>query len=413
MNENQKKKAVEQPLERQRDVPHDAAPGAASANQEEAAGTNGPSGGRRGRKKRTPEQEAAKIEAEKTELLQKLNAEVADDVKTRVAMILNHFPHARNDDLELSIKYWQLFDDESLSEADAVSFRTLRRLTRETTIVRARAKIQNDYKLFQADKEVRQRRMQLADQRREEEVDDQPDSPTVHVFCDESGKTSKEHQSYVVGSVWINQELQLVKISQALAAARRSAGISGELHFAEMSKRDVDGAVAYLRAALSMSAMMSMKAVVIRRSDAGGRPPDDVIFRLHEQLLIQGIEHELATNRFALPRYFSVMKDRDDGSDRLQLTDLRQRLQTGLPTRFGKGVRLHALEAEDSKLNTFLQLADLFTGAVTRILNRASDAQRNHKDEFADQALTLVGLDLSGVGPLPLFQDFAKLIRIT
>ena len=75
----------------------------------------------------------------------------------------------------------------------------LYRLTRLTSLARARAKIQNDYRLFLADPEVQEHRGKLEESEREKAIET-PDYPVYKVFLDESGKTSRD---LLVGSLWI------------------------------------------------------------------------------------------------------------------------------------------------------------------------------------------------------------------
>ena len=48
----------------------------------------------------------------------------------------------------------------------------------------------------------------------------------------------------------------------------------------------------------------------------------------------------------------------------------------------------------DSKLNLFLQMADLLSASANRVLNQAG-VTRNHKTEFAEFFLEKVGVDKS------------------
>ncbi|MBT2739033.1 hypothetical protein [Bacillus sp. ISL-7] len=60
-----------------------------------------------------------------------------------------------------------------------------------TSISWARAKIQNEYKLYLADIEVRCRRRTLSEDEKESQLLDKPSYGTINVFADETGKTEQ------------------------------------------------------------------------------------------------------------------------------------------------------------------------------------------------------------------------------
>ena len=137
-------------------------------------------------KKRKEETREDKIERERTELLAKLTHSSLSDIRSRVGFILNHYPGTRNDDVALSIQYWKIFNTDLLS-GNVVNLGDLYRLTRITSIIRARAKIQNTFGLFMADEETRKKRAQLDEEQRQIQVEDMPDIPLISIYCDESG----------------------------------------------------------------------------------------------------------------------------------------------------------------------------------------------------------------------------------
>jgi hypothetical protein len=85
-----------------------------------------------------------------------------------------------------------------------------------TSLVRERARIQNQYRLFLADEAIRDRRGTLEEEEREKAVET-PDYPVYAVFFDESGKTSPY---LIVGSLWFlssgTESLDLYRDSQEL-----------------------------------------------------------------------------------------------------------------------------------------------------------------------------------------------------
>jgi len=99
----------------------------------------------------------ARIEKEKKELLASLAGGNFTTQKTKVAAILNLYPESRNSDITLALKYWETFQPE-IHNTLGILPKDLFRLERLHYIVRARAKIQNEYGLFPADAKVRNHR---------------------------------------------------------------------------------------------------------------------------------------------------------------------------------------------------------------------------------------------------------------
>lgn len=349
-----------------------------------------------------------KVEKEKNELLARLKDDSLTDIKTQVAFILNHYPHTRNNDISLTIQFWRIFDKEIVGNAEALLLKDIHKITRAGSIVRARAKIQNTYGLFVAVDEVRRKRAQLAEDESEKQVEDQPDLPLVSVFCDESGKTD---ETIIVGSVWINDGYQVYKINSELTKWKKENEITREFHFSDLTRLNAPQALGFLRAALAQSAALAFKAVLVRKNEIGTQTIDDAIYRLHCQLIIQGMQHEVTSGRLTLPRVITVTKDKDDGADRIRLVELNQKLKQDCRGAFNSEAEVQTVEAEDSNSNLYLQLTDLFTGSINRVLNRAANASRNHKDDFADQALQLLGISPALEVDLTK-QDFVKVIRI-
>jgi hypothetical protein len=127
---------------------------------------------------------AEKVARERVVLLEKLAGNITDTLTARVAWVLNHHPATRNSDVRLQVTYWRTFDHQWVS-GSSVALENLYRLTRLTDITRARAKIQNEYHLFKATDEVRQRRGTREERERMRQRNDQPGFPTLTVYADE------------------------------------------------------------------------------------------------------------------------------------------------------------------------------------------------------------------------------------
>jgi hypothetical protein len=136
----------------------------------------------RSKRSEDPLAKKLRLEKEAAELQSCLRDGVISDVKTRVAWIMNLFPSTGNSDVALTLKYWELFQPE-LYNAVAMSPRNLFKLERETTIIRVRAKIQNEYQLFPGEAGIRRKRRELEEDVKEAVVEDKPEQNIVFVFA--------------------------------------------------------------------------------------------------------------------------------------------------------------------------------------------------------------------------------------
>ncbi len=136
--------------------------------------------------KESKEDQEQRIEREKYDLLARVGSSELLTMGHRVAWLMNHYPDTRNSDIALQIKYWKTFERDMVS-GSLVSLDDLYKLPRLNSLVRVRAKIQNEYRLFLADPAVRERRGTLEENEREKAVVT-PDYPVYAVFLDESGK---------------------------------------------------------------------------------------------------------------------------------------------------------------------------------------------------------------------------------
>ena len=91
----------------------------------------------------TAEERAARLSTESAELVDALKSADFSALKTRVAGILNEYPHTRNSDVALALKYWEVFQSD-LFNPRGIAPKDLFKLERQPNIVRVRAKIQNE-----------------------------------------------------------------------------------------------------------------------------------------------------------------------------------------------------------------------------------------------------------------------------
>lgn len=323
-----------------------------------------------------------KIEQERQALLTRVAAYDLRTAKHKVAWILNHFPDTRDSDITLQLKYWTTFQTEIYS-GGMIDPQDLYRLARLTTLKRARAKIQNEYKLFLASREVRQRRGTLSEEERQKAVDDKPVSSLYVVYMDDSGKQA---DNLIVGSVWFLAAFQPIYSS----LRQLSAEFGKEFHFAKASPQDEPAYRKLVDILASRADAVSFKSISVPRRGLKG---DDPFTDLYYHLLVQGIDHEHGTERAPLPRRLQCWIDSESSLiDRLRLAKLTDRLLQASSSRFGGQLIIDRMSTASSEVSPPIQVADLIAASVNRVLNRPS-SKRNHKDSIADYTCERLSLN--------------------
>lgn len=325
-----------------------------------------------------------RIENEKNELNQRLSETILENPKDRVAYLLNHSSKARNSDIELAWLYWQTFENKVFN-GQISSTEQFRSLTKLNSLSRIRAKIQNEYKLFLADKAVRKYRGVLEDAYRNEAIDDKPIGLSSYsVYIDETGKT----QNFLaVGSIWLLDFGSSEVLSNIdLIKWKQEKNIDYEFHFSDLNKNRLPDYKEFFGKFMYINPQAGFKYVIVRNSGFGNT--NEAITDLTYHIIIKGIEHEHSSGRAPLPRMINLTIDNDDlGSDQLKLENIKERILNRRLSQLWIG----EFKAEDSKNDFYIQATDLFTGALNRKIHNPKGS--NHKDELADFILGKLNLN--------------------
>jgi hypothetical protein len=156
---------------------------------------------------------------------------------------------------------------------------------------------------------------------------------------------------------------------------------ASEFKFNSLNRGNLGAAMAFVEAAWSMSDIMGFKGCVVDTTKVKSRAVEEVVYQLHYELVMAGVEHEVGTGRVTLPRAIGLVKD-GASSDPLWLPELKRRLSADCRAYFGVGVSVDDVAAGDSARSELLQLADLFVGSIARALNGGET--RTVKDEFVE-----------------------------
>ncbi|GAB7086171.1 DUF3800 domain-containing protein [Marinifilum fragile] len=329
-----------------------------------------------------------KIEQEKQELLRKVLSGNLETKHDQVGFILNNNNAARNSDIELAWLYWSTFERD-LFNGEYVTKNDLKKLTKIGSLTRSRARIQNEYKLFQADDKVKRYRGVLAAEMKEEAIDEKPEGlPMYSIYVDETGKT----QSFLsVGSLWVIDGFVTFQANREIKAWVEQKGIDFEFHFTRVSRNRIDLYKEFFLKFLTLNPTVGFKIIVIDNS--GIRDASSAITDLTFHLINKGINHENSTGRAPLPRLLQVWLDEEErGSDQLKIENLKERLLSQQI----EGLYLGDFFAVDSKDNYNIQAVDLFTAAVNRKIHNPN-SEGHVKDELANYILELLNFDVNNI----------------
>ncbi|MDM5335720.1 DUF3800 domain-containing protein [Fictibacillus enclensis] len=310
---------------------------------------------------------------------------------TRVASVLNRYPETRNSDITLQIKYWQVYEGLKSNFVDLTKFYTFERLT---SIVRARAKIQNEYKLFLADTETRKRRRTLEEDEKEAQLLDRPSYGIIDVFADETGKTEK---FVIVAGIWSLTENIFPKIQRDFNEWYRDKEALGiklpkEFHFKDLhnkNNQELDLYKEFFNLLIKNGEMVSFKAVAVNKEKLNRMSISDIITSLFYQFIRLGINHELSSNRVKLPQKISLTKDEEEGESAFVLENVKQKLGDNFRVNHGEELVMDQLVSLPSHKHVMLQIADLFVAALNRKYNNPG---KNNKDRLAEFILNTTDL---------------------
>jgi len=326
-------------------------------------------------------------EAEKMRVLSAIASNSPARVTDRVAWILNHYPQARDSDIQCQIIYWKTFQVDLYSGGD-ISFENYPKLQRLHSIARARAVVQNILGLFIASPEVRKFRGKLEEEEKQRALEVRPSHPVYCIYADESGKTGKY---LLVGSLWVLRSYETIKITAAINQKKKEIGFKGEMHFKEIGKGNLDAYEALLGAIIQNSSSISFKGLGVIRS--GLYNVDDTLNKLFYHMVIQGISEENKSGRAVLPRNLQFRKDAEESSkDKLSIMEIELQLQNASKNLFQGNVYIDIVEAEDSSISPLMQIADLFVSSISRVLNK-EEGKEGPKDIFAKKFLEAFGVD--------------------
>lgn len=320
--------------------------------------------------------------------------------RDRVAGILNLYPETRDSDLKLTIKYWETFQPDIYTKNSDISIKNLFKLERLTTVARIRAKIQNEYGLFLGSDEVRNKRRQKEEQVRDDVLTDNPPPPYIHVFADETGKT---HETVIVGSIWFLDMRKSANFQNIFNQYKNKNSFKHEFHFSEMRNTQLDLYKGLIDLVANNREFISIRAIATQRRNTA-RNIEDVVKHLYQLLITRGFDFEVDSGRVTAPRNITLTVDKAEGLDPIAKAEIVRDISQNVQHLHGANNQLSKISEVDSKTNGAIQVADLISGSLNRLINLEN--QNGVKDEFARYVVDTLNINIEG-------NDSFELINIT
>lgn len=336
----------------------------------------------------TPEQKRLiKVQQEKENLMKQLSEGVLKTATARVAFILNHYPDTRDSDRLLTLRYWEIFQNDLYNNGN-ITKEAFLKLEQQSDITRARAKIQNTFGEFGSSEDVKRIRTEREDTYRTSQIQLSEDAtPVSFIYYDETGKT----QNFIsVGGMWRSGQGGNLRSTIMDLREQLEMESKDEFHFVDVDKKNIENYIRLIDIVAEESASIGFKALCFRQKGSGQKP-EDIVTRLYKVGISDGLRHEIDTGRISIPRTLNIFKDKEDAKDTLYLEALRLDVAGHIKAGFDGRVKLGAFTAVESHIDPFIQVADVFMGCLNRRLNLPDGT--NVKDQLAKYFFEKFGIN--------------------
>lgn len=318
-------------------------------------------------------------------------AEVSGDIKelttrkAQVAYILNRFPSTRNSDKELWLKHIEIFHDVNPDEA-LLAVAGREDLTSHNTVSRARAELQNRYRLYLPTRpEVifhrqRKRNAYEASFLHLDEMDDESFGET-YLYCDESGVTEKY---LIFGFFLFLSGRDHFEFIQGLLEESKSAGADKRpyYHFKELRPRLLEQYLAFVEAAIERPSARAHLHVFDLHDVSG--PQAQVLARTLDVATVTTVRSLL--NSGVIDERHRIKVIPDNSQDQLFYREVENRLE---PQFVERRLSLLGVEPTSSNVSYPTQVADILCSSFGRRLN---SPKAHAKDELAAKVLDKLGI---------------------
>lgn len=319
-------------------------------------------------------------------------AEVSGDIKelttrkAQVAYILNRFPSTRNSDKELWLKHIEIFHDVNPDEA-LLAVAGREDLTSQNTVSRARAELQNRYRLYLPTRpEVifhrqRKRKAYEASFLHLDEMDDESFTET-YLYCDESGVTDR----YLIFGffLFLSGREHFEFIQELLASPTRDGSDKRPYyHFKELRPRMLEQYLAFVDSAIERPSARAHLHIFDLHDVSG--PQTQVLARILDVATVTTVRSLL--NKGVIDEKHRIKLIPDNSQDQLFYREVENRLE---PQFVERRLSLLGVEPTSSNVSYPTQVADILCSSFGRRLNSPNT---HAKDELAAKVLDKLGIE--------------------
>ena len=324
-----------------------------------------------------------------TQSKQRLLAALAEsDIGTqelRVAYILQHYVDTRDDDIALLIRYYEEFQASVLENWTEPSLDILYDLDNAATILRLRRHIQNDLDLFVGTLRTRYRRKELTRQFYKYMKEKSDEDAEIRIFLDET-KGDPGSRYLGVAGVCVIDWRQYEKYYAAIRQWRSERGWPQTLHVSNQAHDDISKHLALLGEVKNRRAGLLFVGHDVATRAVSHRALVD----LFVQLVMGCLRHLSADGCLGTPRAVQVIKEAEDGFDRIHLETLSRELQQQISYEFPEAAYLKGITAVQKGREVFLELADMVAAGMQR---RALYGGWKSKDALAEAVANVTGFE--------------------
>lgn len=306
-------------------------------------------------------------------------------IEKRVASILHDFPETRDSDRALVIRYWNVYQADTVAEWSDLGLEVIHQLDDFNTITRVRRHIQNDLQLFCGTLHTQARRSELQRQFYEYMVSKRAEDPEIRFYFDETGNEGDKRYTGIAG-ICVLDWRQYEKYHCALRKWREDRNWAETLHFADTRSGDLTKHLSLLAELRKWRAGL----LFIGHDVMWNRDKSTAILNLIVQLVADSIGRMLQLGCLTQPKAVSVVKEADPGFDDIYIPILKQNLADRLAREFPHNVYVNRVDALPKGREVLLECADLIAGGMQR---RALYAGRRAKDRLAEAVMNVTGFE--------------------
>lgn len=323
----------------------------------------------------------------------------------QVAYILWRYPNTRNSDRTHAIQYYKTFYPEYVKD-DKITFEDVYILPKMYDLQRDRAKIQNTEELFPASIRTKKKRKETESEYHQFYLSSNfkkfSYDANYYLYLDESGKNDTY---FTLGGLLINSDEKKESLAALLVDIREKLNKKYQLEIKEWKYTNINGKnkdyyLELLDEFKNTNMNFTYVSAILENSGLSSNSKKNKTKELLKFVIKDCIDTlTLYTCRSSYENVVSnlyVTLDNDGaGVDILQKEQIKTEIQSavGLESRYFSVVQ--DISWEDSKLEDFIQIADMYASSLNNIYSDlpADSDKAKAKKEFATKMIEMVGIE--------------------